>query len=270
MIPVIKKPDGTFACGPEEDREPEVGELYVEGDIVWFREYNGDEEDEDDVCSSSEHVGEVEVSGELHLDVRGKKAFEAWEAKKLDEVERNAKDSALKGYTAKEILEANTCHVPVPFWSTSLLPYIRKGMTDDEFAEKFRKAIDKELKRRDCTEDYQTRKRSFPKSFPKMRSSIVSVQPMTAPTGKIFSLDFSYRASTVENYQCSTINDVEQDKHAIAFDAVEEDRKKNGTRFDQLIEIECPICKGVLTYGVSSYNGHRSADCKDCGIAVME
>lgn len=35
MIPVVKKPDGTYACGPEEDRELEVGELYVE--VEWRR-----------------------------------------------------------------------------------------------------------------------------------------------------------------------------------------------------------------------------------------
>ena len=122
-------------------------------------------------------------------------------------------------------------------------------------------------------EDYEPSKKCLPNKngrlFP-LAHEIVSVQPMTRPTGKIFTLDFQYRAATVEDYQCTNINDVEQDKHAIAFDAVEEDRKKNGTRFDKVIKIKCPICKGEMTYLVSSYNGHRSVNCDGCNTSVME
>ena len=58
---------------------------------------------------------------------------------------------------------------------------------------------------------------------------------------------------------------------AKAFEAVEKDRKKHGTRYDERIELECPNCDGTLFYMVSSYNGHRHLNCNgDCKLEVME
>jgi len=86
MIPVIRLPDGTFACGPEEDREPEVGELHVVGMLVFV--------DRDDTAFPGKRltswmVGEYEMAfdgvplgGVIHLTADGKLAFKAWEAKR--------------------------------------------------------------------------------------------------------------------------------------------------------------------------------------------
>lgn len=53
--------------------------------------------------------------------------------------------------------------------------------------------------------------------------------------------------------------------------AIEEDQKTNGVKYDDVVEIECPICKGDLGYVVAISNEHKRAQCYGkCGISFVE
>ena len=98
MIPVIRKPDGTFACGPEEDREPDIGEVYAHkgmyGVPCWVA-VNRDSMEFPGKVVTVEHVGWIYgPSGfmkcnlgayVIRMEPEGVMAFEAWEARKRTE-----------------------------------------------------------------------------------------------------------------------------------------------------------------------------------------
>ena len=110
MIPVIRKPDGTFACGPEEDREPEVGELFVDVPTVAVRVMQG---------ALQELCGAVNHDGSVHLTPEGVAAFEAWEAKKrkrllavIEKANEEIKKNTMPGQENPILEEYLTGHPP--------------------------------------------------------------------------------------------------------------------------------------------------------------
>ena len=104
------------------------------------------------------------------------------------------------------------------------------------------------------------------KRYPSI-AECVAVQPMTAPTKTKFEM---VHISDLPEKQQRKIREMDE-KTAKAFRAIEEDRRTNGTRYDQWIKLKCPNCDGILAYGVSSWNGHRHLHCDGtCGVSVME
>ena len=102
---------------------------------------------------------------------------------------------------------------------------------------------------------------------PTLLGSVVSVQPMTAkPKGCKFHFKYYDKLSDEEKAEW----DREKQVTDAAYAAVEKDREENGTRYDQIVEIVCPTCGGVLKYSVSSWNGHRALSCKGCQLDLME